>query len=212
MARIRLKTKLVLAISSMVFVLVAVFSYLYVSHLVRQRTAEAYDGAAFVAKQIRESAREASQIDLSSTFANTSDPKQVQAAVDEALRNDPGLTTLLESIVGYSQTIYDASIVDVNGRAIVHTDTSAIGNKLEPREDFELVRNGSFLQQLKVVYGAPKVYDVTLPIQREGQPFGMIRVGISTVFLKSEVQPQLSSNISLSLIAILRSEEHTSEL
>src|SRR5208337_3512444 len=36
-----------------------------------------------------------------------------------------------------------------------------------------------------------------------GQPFGMIRVGISTVFLKSEVQPQLSSNIGLSLMAIL---------
>src|SRR5271166_6409581 len=203
MARIRLKTKLVLAISSMVFALVAVFSYLYVSHLVRQRTAEAYDGAAFVAKQIRESAREASQIDLSSTFANTNDPKQVQAAVDEALRSDPGLRTLLESVVGYSQTIYDASIVDVNGRAIVHTDTSAIGSKLEPRDDFELVRNGTFLQQLKVVYGAPKVYDVTLPSQREGQPLGMIRVGISTVFLKSEVQPQLSSNIGLSLMAIL---------
>ena len=203
MARIRLKTKLVLAISSMVFVLVAVFSYLYVSHIVRQRTAEAYDGADFVAKQIRESAREASQIDLSSTFASTSDPNQVQAAVDEALRSDPGLNTLLESVVGYSQTIYDASIVDVSGRAIVHTDTAAIGNKLEPRENFELVRSGSFLQQLKVVYGAPKVYDVTLPIQREGQPFGMIRVGISTVFLKSEVQPQLSSNIGLSLMAIL---------
>ena len=58
MARIRLKTKLVLAISSMVFALVAVFSYLYVSHMVRQRTAEAYDSADFVAKQIRESARE----------------------------------------------------------------------------------------------------------------------------------------------------------
>src|SRR5208283_5730695 len=113
MGRIRLKTKLVLAISGMVFALVAMFCYVYVSHLVRQRTAEAYDSAAFVAKQIRESAREASQIDLSNTFANTSDPKQVEAAVDEALRNDPGLTTLLESIVGYSQTIYDASIVDV---------------------------------------------------------------------------------------------------
>src|SRR5271165_3907081 len=111
MARIRLKTKLVLAISSMVFALVAVFSYLYVSHLVRQRTAEAYDGAAFVAKQIRESAREASQIDLSSTFA---DPKQVQAVLDEALQSDPGITTLLQSIVGYSRTIYDAAITDVD--------------------------------------------------------------------------------------------------
>ena len=41
MSRMRLKTKLVLAISSMVLALVAIFCYLYVSHLVRQRTAEA---------------------------------------------------------------------------------------------------------------------------------------------------------------------------
>ena len=33
MSRMRLKTKLVLAISSMVFALVAIFCYLYVSHL-----------------------------------------------------------------------------------------------------------------------------------------------------------------------------------
>ena len=40
MGRIRLKTKLVLAITGMVVALVAMFSYLYVSHLVRQRTSE----------------------------------------------------------------------------------------------------------------------------------------------------------------------------
>ncbi len=203
MARIRLKTKLVLAISGMVFALVAMFSYLYVSHLVRQRTAEAYDSAAFVAKEMRESAREASQIDLSSTFAEANDPRQVQAVLNEALQSDPGLTTLLQSIVGYSQTIYDASIVDVNNNAIVHTDTTAIGTTVEKREDFDQVRAGSFLQQLRVVYGKPRVYDVKLPIQREGQPFGEIRVGISTVFLKNEVQPQLSRAVAFSIVAIL---------
>ena len=203
MGRIRLKTKLVLAISGMVFALVAMFCYLYVSHLVRQRTAEAYDSAAFVAKQIRESAREASQVDLSSTFANTNDPKQVEEVLDEALQSDPGLNTLLQSIVGYLPTISDAAIADVSGRAIVNTGPAANGTRLEPREDFARVRSGSFLQQLRVVYGDPKVYDVHLPIQREGQPFGDIRVGISTVFLKSEVQPELSRALSLSVIAIL---------
>ena len=203
MGRIRLKTKLVLAISGMVFALVAAFSYLYVSHLVRERTTEAYDSAAFVAKQIRESAREATQIDLSSTFAEASDSKQVQAVLDEALRTDPGLTTLLQSIVGYSQPIYDAAIADINDRAIVHTNPTVIGNKIEPRGDFARIRNGDFLQQLRVVYGAPKVYDVRLPIQREGQPFGEIRVGISTVFLKNEVQPELSRAILFSILAIL---------
>jgi signal transduction histidine kinase len=203
MGRIRLKTKLVLAISGMVVVLVVFFSYLYVSHLVRQSTTEAYDSAAFVAKQIRESAREASQIDLSSTFANTNDPQQVAAVLDEALQTDPGLSTLLQSIVGYSPTISDAAIADVNGRAIVHTDPAAIGTQLETRPDFARVRNGNFLEQLKVVYGTPKVYDVHLPIQREGQPFGDIRIGISTVLLKSEVQPQLTRALTLYALAIL---------
>ena len=204
MGRIRLKTKLVLAISGMVVVLVVFFSYLYVSHLVRQSTTEAYDSAAFVAKQIRESAREASQIDLSSTFANTNDPQQV-AAVDEALQTDPGLSTLLQSIVGYSPTISDAAIADVNGRAIVHTDPVPSALNWRTRPDFARVRNGNFLEQLKVVYGTPKVYDVHLPIQREGQPFGDIRIGISTVLLKSEVQPQLTRALTLYAIAILLS-------
>ena len=65
------------------------------------------------------------------------------------------------------------------------------------------MRNGSFRRQLEVVYGAPRVYDVYLPIQREGQPFGDIRVGISTVLLKSEVKPQLTRALFFSAIAIL---------
>ncbi len=203
MAQTRLKTKLVLAISGMVFALVAAFSYFYVSRMVRQRFASAYDDAAFVAKQIRESAREASQVDLSSTFVNANDPKQVEAVLEEALRTDPGLNTLLQSIVGYSPTISDAAITDVNNRAIVSTDPSAIGAQQESREDFKHVRNGSFLLQLDVVYGGPRVYDVYLPIQREGQPFGNICVGISTVLLKHEVQPQLTRALFFSAFAIL---------
>jgi len=201
MGRVRLKTKLVLAISGMVFALVAVFSYLYVSHLVRQRTGEAYDSAAFVAKEIQESAREASQGDSISELAETDNPQQAQESLNQALRE--GLSTLLQSIVGFSRPIYDASIVDVNNRAIVHTDASKIKQRLEPREDFARVLSGDFLQQLKVVFGKPEVYDLKLPLQREGRPFGEIRVGISTVFLKSEIQPQLSQAIELSVVAIL---------
>jgi len=203
MGRMRLKTKLVLAISSMVFALVAVFCYVYMSHLVRQRTAEAYDSADFVAKEIRDRAREASQVDLSKAFVDQHDEQQVEAVLDEALRNDSGLNTLLASVVGYSPTISDAAIIGVNGRAIVHTDSTAIGTEVPRREDFADVRNGSFLRQLKVVFGTPRVYDVYLPLQREGQPFGDIRVGVSTVFLKSAVQPQLRQALIFSIIAVL---------
>ena len=203
MGRMRLKTKLVLSISGMVVTVVAVFSYFYVSHVVRQHITEAYNSADFVAKEIRESASQASQIDLASAFVDAKDPQQVKQVLDQALRTDTGLNTLLESVVGYSPTISDASIADVNGRAIVHTDPSAIGTLLEHRKDFREVRNGGFLQQLKAVFGAPLVYNVYLPIQREGRPFGDIRVGISTVFLESEVRPQLRRALIFSVLAIL---------
>lgn len=203
MGGMRLKTKLVLAISGMVFALVAAFSYLYVSHLMRQRTTEAYNSADFVAKEIRESAHEATLIDLSSAFVNENDPKHVEEVLEEALKTDPGLKTLLQSIIGYSPTVSDAAIADVNGRAIVHTNPLENGTILAQREDFEKIRNGNFLQQLKVVFGAPKVYDVYLPIQRQGQPFGDIRVGISTVFLKDAIQPQLRRALFFSVLAIL---------
>jgi len=203
MGQMRLKTKLVLAISGMVFALVAVFCYVYMSHLVRQRMREAYDSADFVAKEIRESARVASQHDLSRAFLDQNNPQQVEALLDEALRTDPGLNTLLNSVVGYSPIIFDAAITGVNGRAIVDTDPTAIGTMTPQREDFARVLGGSFLEQLKVVFGTPRVYDLYLPIQREGQPFGDIRVGISTVFLKSEVQPPLRHALIFSIIAVL---------
>ena len=40
--RLRLKTKLVMAISAMVVALVATLSYIYVSQMLRQRVSEAY--------------------------------------------------------------------------------------------------------------------------------------------------------------------------
>ncbi len=205
MVRIRLKTKLVLSISGMVVALVGIFSYFYVSRMVRQRIFEAYDSADFIAKEIQESARRASQVDVGSSMVSEKDPQQVQKVLEEALKADVGLNTLLQSVIGFSPTVSDAAIADVNGRAIVHTDPSAIGTQLEQRKDFQEIRNGSFTEQLKVVFGVPRVYNLYLPIQREGQPFGDIRVGVSTVFLESEVQPQLRRALYFSVVAILLS-------
>ncbi len=54
-----------------------------------------------------------------------------------------------------------------------------------------------------MVYGPPKVYEISVPIERDGAPFGSVRVGISTVFLKSELRPQLNHALLLSGIAIV---------
>lgn len=203
MARVRLKTKLVLAITFMVVALVITLSWIYVSQLVRQRIQQSYEGADFVAHQVLGSARQALEIDLESTKIDMTDPKQVHAIVEEILQADPGLSSLLQSVVGYSPTIYDVAIVGDDGRALVHTDATLIDKQMPPRSDLAQLRDGRFLDQVDAVYGPPRVYEVRLPVQQNGTPFGVIRVGVSTVFLKGELQPQLNRALLYSSVSIL---------
>ena len=206
MGRLRLKTKLVLAITGMVFVLVGLFSYVYVSHRLRQSTTEAYTRADFVAKEIEDSARKATQVDLRKLEVDLDNPVLVQAALERRLQEDDGLNTLLQSILAYSYTIYDAGITDVEGRAIVHTDTSLVGSRLERRDNYSALLSANFFRQLQLIYGPPHVYDLYVPIKRGvDQRFVFIRVGISTVFLKNELTPQLNRALTYSAVAILLS-------
>ena len=59
---------------------------------------------------------------------NLDDPQLVQAVLEDRLQNDKGLNTLLQTILAYSKTIYDAGITDVNGGAAGTPITAAVGH------------------------------------------------------------------------------------
>jgi signal transduction histidine kinase len=201
--RVRLKTKLVLAISGMVVAVVATFSTIYISRTVRQALTGAYGNADFVGHEVFHLTRDALAVDLSNSKIDLDNPEAVRPAVEEALQGDPGLSSLLQSVIGYSPTIYDVSIVDASGRALLHTDADQIGKIIPRRGELIAVVDGSFRQQMEVVFGGPRVYEVRIPLERNHQPFGAIRVGISTTFLKDALQPQLKASIAFSLLAIV---------
>ena len=89
MPALRLKTKLVFAITAMVVVIVATLAALYISEVVHQRIQETYDVADLVAHQIFAVARPSLEVDLRSTRVDLNDPKQVDAAVQYELETDP---------------------------------------------------------------------------------------------------------------------------
>ena len=92
-----------MAITVMVAALVGAFSYVYLSQLVRSRLFEAYNDGQFILHEIQNSAREVvDNTDLGDTRVDTENPQEVKKALRDALQGDPGLNTLLESIVGYS--------------------------------------------------------------------------------------------------------------
>jgi signal transduction histidine kinase len=75
---------------------------------------------------------------------------------------------------------------------------------IAPRPDFQKIVRARFLEQLRLVFSPATVYDVTYPLELNGEPFGSIRIGVQTAFLKKEVQTRLmrAGYISIALIVV----------
>src|SRR4051812_7621145 len=112
---IRLKTKLVLAMTSMVVAVVATLSFVYVSQLVRQRIDEVFRNGEFVTLEVYQASRDALENDLANPRVKLDTDTEFHDAVEESLQTDAGLNSLLQSIIGYSPTIYDVTISDPEG-------------------------------------------------------------------------------------------------
>src|ERR1700751_3952680 len=198
------KTKIVLAITFMVVVMVSAFSYLYISQLLRQRLNAASDIAQLLAQQIAYSSSNA-VFDLGSTKVDTDNSKAVRKAIEGYLTTDANVIDLLESSVGNVAIVYDAAIVDLDGRAFLHSNPDLDGKILTPRADFERLRTARFFDQLRMIYRPSAVYDVRQSLKLNGLPFCTVRVGISTVLLKSELTPRLQHALVFSVGAIFLS-------
>src|SRR5690349_882962 len=198
----RRRTKIVLLITFMVAVLVTGASYVFISQMLRQRIATAHDTAMYLASQLAYLASNAAP-DLTSTRVDTNNPEAVRRGIAYYLGTDRDLNTLLDSMVGSFPAIYDAAILDSDGKALLHTDPNLIGTKVTDRPDFSTLENARIRQQLRMIYNPPTVYEVRMPLLLNGSVFGDIRVGVSTVFVRNELTPQLKRAVKLSALAIL---------
>src|SRR5437868_7923904 len=144
----RRRTQIVLAITFMVAVLVCAASYLYISALLRQSVTAANQTAANLVSNLAFLATNEAP-DLSSTRIDTNNPVAVRRAVAYYLGTDRILNNFLESIVGSWPDIYDAGIVDVDGKAILHTDPDRIGKLVPDRHPFQQVVDAKFREQLR---------------------------------------------------------------
>jgi signal transduction histidine kinase len=201
----RRKTQIVLAITFMVTAMVSSFSYIYVSQILRQQVTFASNSAAWINSQLAYIAVNAAVPELADTRVDTRNPAKVRSAIAYYLGTDIYLNKALESVVNDWPMIQDAAIVDADGKAILHTIPSMIDKTVPERPDFQIVRDAKFRQQLRLVYNPPTTYEVPLLLRLNGEPFGSIRLGISTVLLKKEITPRLQHAVIFSGISILLS-------
>ena len=197
----RRKTIIVLVITLMVTVLVSAFSYLYISQILRLRIVSAYETATSLTHQLAYAAGNAVP-DFSSTSVDTSDPAALRRALADYVQTDVSLNNLLQSIPGDWRYIYYVAVVDTSGKALLHTNAALVGKIVPPHPDFEQILRARFREQIRLVFSPAAVYDVSYPLELNGAPFGTIRIGVQTVFLKSEVQARLMRSLYISIALI----------
>jgi signal transduction histidine kinase len=192
---------IVFVITTLFTALVVGFSWIYLSQLLRQRLLWADETASQLTNQLEYAASKAVP-DLTSTRVDTENPKAMRAAITNYLQTDTNLNDMLESVVGNSRIIYDAAIIDPNGVAILDTNPALNGKPVPERARLALLRDAGFRRQLRLLYGPGTVYDVSIGLELDGQAFGSVRVGVSTVFLRNELTPKLQQAAFFSVVAI----------
>jgi signal transduction histidine kinase len=200
----RLKTKLVFAITGLVFCVVVVFSWIWLSQLLQQHIEQSWATTDFLAHNALYQMRDALDTGLRGRKFDPNDPAAVRAAVADLLRRNPGLNNTLTSIVDYSPTVLDVSIVDRQNRAIIAVPDSTLDDQVLPnRPDYSVLRHQTLIRTFRIVFGPPQVYNVSLGLDRYDQPFLSVRIGIRTTFLSHDFRPWLIESFSLMGVAMI---------
>jgi len=200
----RRKTIIVLMVTFMVTVMVAAFSYLYVSQVLRQRLKTASEEADLMTRAVANMADNVLP-DITSTRVDTDSPKAVQSWIEDYLKTDTTLKQELEYVLGNFPFAYDVALVDLDDRAVLHSNPEKTDKILVARPKFDRVLQARFPDQLRMIYSPPAVYDVVYPLDLDNRPFGTVRIGISTVLLKDAVSQPLRHAIVFSVLSILLS-------
>ncbi len=194
-----------MAITGLIFVVVTTLSWLFLDQLLEQSIRQSYLGNDMVARQIAYATRQALQNDLRGQPGSRVDPQELRKAVAIALQQDKALEDLLASVIRYSPTVFDVSIADADGRALVSTDPMQDDQMLPQVPDYSLLLNGGVVPLLQAVLGPPRVYEISLPIQRQNKLFASVRVGVRTTFLKNALAPWIIPALTLTGVSLLSS-------
>ena len=193
----RLKTKLVLAITSLVFLISGALSLVYVSQLLYAAVKQSYDANKMVANQVRFALQNALETGLKDQKVDPNNPAQLRNLAAAAIRDDAALKAVLDSVNRYSLTVYDINIGDSQSRTLISTDPSNEDKPLPVRPDYSQLLNANPIQLMQEVFGPPKVFDVVVPLDRNGEPFATVHVGARTTLLHAVYAPWLAEALTL---------------
>jgi len=193
----RLKTKLVLAITILVFLIAGILSLVYVTQLLQSAVLQTYDTNRMVADQVQFALRNALESGLKDQTVDPNNPSQLRNLEAETVRKNASLQAVIESVNLYSLTVYDINIGDAQSSTLLSTNPENEDKPMPARPNYDQLLHANAIQLLETVYGPPAVFDVVVPIARNGQPFVTVHVGVRTTLLRAFYAPWLTDALTL---------------
>jgi signal transduction histidine kinase len=193
----RLKTKLVLAITTLVFLIAGVLSLVYVFQLLHSAVQQSYETNRMIADQVQLAVRNALQTALGGRKVDPNNPAELRTLVAEAVRDNSTLQAVVESVNRYSQTVYDINIGDSQSITILSTNPDNEDKPLPQRPDYRQLLDANPIELMHQVFGPPRVFEVVVPLENNGAPFVTVHVGVRTTLLRAFYAPRLQDSLEL---------------
>ncbi len=199
----RMKTKLVLAISALVLLIAGAVSLVYVHQLVKGAVQQTYDTNLMVARQVRFALQNALENGLRDRTVDPGNPGELQELVAETVRNDLELQAALDSVNRYSATVYDVNIGDSQGVTLLSTNPDNEGKPLPSRPGYEQLLRAGPMRMMAKAFGQPTVFNVVAPLENNGKLFATVNVGVHTSLLRAVYEPLLKNALRLMALALI---------
>ena len=185
--RLGIKAKQVLGVTTIVGAVVVVLSAVHVAKLARVSLDESSAQAGLVANAAFHRAR--------AVVSDDTDPYV-------ALASDAGLRSILEASL-YSQSVTFAAIVNTDGVAVAHVDRALEGRTLRPGGDLALLLSRPQLSQLLAIYSdRGRNLEFRQPLLLRGAQLGSIRIGVSTLLIRDELNRALGPALMTAAFAL----------
>src|SRR5467141_188562 len=202
--QLRLRTKLTLIMTGLVLLVVAVLSAVFVGQLFEQVLQQTDKRAVEIANQVFEQARRAvAEAAARGMRPASNDPEDINEYVHKAFRASEGLRAQLKAAKVDTPAIYEVSVTNNDGKVLVSTDESLIGKFLPRRTKISQLTQRGYLHQAKVLAGPPQVYELDLPFINNDQPFGEVRVVVSSGLLLNDISSSVRKFGTIVLLALV---------
>jgi PAS domain S-box-containing protein len=198
-----LRAKLTMVMTALVLLTTAVLSMVFLELLLQQVLRDTDKRANELARDVFDAASHADDDAKAMGLRPASEePQEIHDYVRRVFETSDALNARL-SAAAELPSIYEVSIVDRDGLVLVSSDSSQAGKIVPRRPPLSKLVQSAIVRQVRILAGTAQVYEVEFPFNVRKQPFGEVRVEVSTALLLNDIEPRLRRWITIALLALV---------